>query len=397
MSSVITTAGSEFIASIGTGNVLLTNGFADQIIIGYQQGIDATVTPDSDALPDTVLETVTINKMGLKTANVAVFNAVLLASMGDYTFNWLGLYNSEHDVLIAVVYEPAQQKWATTGEQVGNVLNKAIGLQVDNAAAITGITVSIESWQVDYQQEIVDLTAAYEAATTALEAATATAEQASTDSDSAVETANNASTAAATAVDTANSASTTANSAATAAANAVTTANSAATDAANAVTTAASAESTANGLADSIATANTTADSAVTTANNAATAAATAQSTADSAATAASSAQSTADSAATAAAAALPASGNLAELTNLLTAQANIGIRAGTVTSTDDAAETFTFDTEFTTACIVCLVTRIGTASNAIGAYAWTKTGFTVDRDDAIDGSQQLAYLAIGY
>lgn len=74
-------------------------------------------------------------------------------------------------------------------------------------------------------------------------------------------------------------------------------------------------------------------------------------------------------------------------------------IKIGTFTSTVDEAQTFTFPSAFVLGSdsdIQVVVTRTAAdASDAFPVTACTKTGFTVNRNNGVDGSQTFRYIAI--
>lgn len=152
MASIITTAGEQFIPAAVSGSAPLTNyRIADQIIFANVAGLDHTATPSPDEqIPATVVHTEDISSFSSTNDNNAIFTALLDSSTGDFEFNWLGLYNSEYDVLIQVAYEPPQQKYATDGSAIGNVLAKGMVLKIENAAASFDMTQPAQSWQVDF-------------------------------------------------------------------------------------------------------------------------------------------------------------------------------------------------------------------------------------------------------
>lgn len=81
----------------------------------------------------------------------------------------------------------------------------------------------------------------------------------------------------------------------------------------------------------------------------------------------------------------------------------NIGdlqIRYGQVVNNTDAAQTFTFATPFTTACVITLAAvSEAEGTKPISAVSWTSTGFTVDRDNGqfSPSNQNIVYIAMGY
>ena len=152
MASNLTNAGLEFLpAAVAGVKVLSDNRIADQIILAHIPQLDYTQTPPADSLiPDNVVDTLTISGYASTNGNNSVFTAVADSGAGDYTFNWLGLYNSEHDVLIQVAYEPEQVKYSTINDEIGNVIAKSMVLEIDNAAAAFDMNEPAQSWQVDF-------------------------------------------------------------------------------------------------------------------------------------------------------------------------------------------------------------------------------------------------------
>ena len=73
-------------------------------------------------------------------------------------------------------------------------------------------------------------------------------------------------------------------------------------------------------------------------------------------------------------------------------------IKFGSATSTTDNEETFSFDEAFSNSCIAVFLTRY--ASNAYVPFAVASkstTGFTINRHNDVDGSENFFWLAIGY
>ncbi len=98
----------------------------------------------------------------------------------------------------------------------------------------------------------------------------------------------------------------------------------------------------------------------------------------------------------------LPADFTCSKNTNGYTKLPNgLIIQWQTFTSTSDTDENFTFALAFPNECFKVFITNIrnsGTAEigMAYGVKEMTRTGFTVDRDDNIDGNLDFAVLAIG-
>jgi hypothetical protein len=66
-------------------------------------------------------------------------------------------------------------------------------------------------------------------------------------------------------------------------------------------------------------------------------------------------------------------------------------IRFGTVSSTSDGAQSFSFTTAFSSACLACVV------GGEAHTTAVSRTGFTIDRENDYNGTIVFQYIALGY
>lgn len=89
---------------------------------------------------------------GFVNPNQVVYSMLLGSDIGNFQFNWLGLYSSEDQMLIAVTQLPLTDKWQTdtTTNRLGNNLTRNFLLQFSGAKAVTNITVEAKTWQVDF-------------------------------------------------------------------------------------------------------------------------------------------------------------------------------------------------------------------------------------------------------
>jgi hypothetical protein len=72
--------------------------------------------------------------------------------------------------------------------------------------------------------------------------------------------------------------------------------------------------------------------------------------------------------------------------------------RWGSVTSTSDADQAFSFSSAFPTGCLFATVNRArGEHTSDMSAKSCNASSVTVNRDNGIDGSEALTYFAIGY
>lgn len=90
-----------------------------------------------------------ITAQGYVAQDQVVYSVILVPDEGDFTFNWVGLVDTDN-VLIAVGYTAPVTKYKTVGLNVGNTLTRNFLLQFNNAVATTGITVSADAWQIDF-------------------------------------------------------------------------------------------------------------------------------------------------------------------------------------------------------------------------------------------------------
>lgn len=154
---VITFAGENLIAQQQQAG---QNLIIDQIVFANIDGLDDTLTPDrGEALPsvENIQLTNPITKDGMLSSNTVVYSTVLTSVQGSFDFNWMGLYSSAHNVLVAVAYVPVQSKIATVGPVIGNVITKNFAIEFNGAADVTGINISAESWQIDYTARLMSM------------------------------------------------------------------------------------------------------------------------------------------------------------------------------------------------------------------------------------------------
>lgn len=154
MSTVITTAGEQLIAQkIGAGAVLSI----DTIILAHIPDLDVNLPVDREQgkpQSENVVHEYAIPEdfKGYVNPNQVVYSMLLGSEIGNFRFNWLGLYSSADDVLIAVTHLPVTQKWQTDkgSNTLGNNLTRNFMLEFSGAKAVTNITVEAKTWQVDF-------------------------------------------------------------------------------------------------------------------------------------------------------------------------------------------------------------------------------------------------------
>lgn len=146
-SGLLTTAGHALIAAqiaAAENLVITTFKFANVV------GLDPEELPENYAQTeptDDIVHTMNVTRAGSINSDTVVYSAVLDSTVGDFEFNWIGLYD-ESGILVMIKYTYPQQK---TGNAFGggNNLTRNFSLKFVGAADVTSITIPAESWQFD--------------------------------------------------------------------------------------------------------------------------------------------------------------------------------------------------------------------------------------------------------
>lgn len=144
-SKVITTkAGEALIAQMQAENkVLIIDKF---IFANVPDRPDFPQREDTVPTADVVHESA-VHEQGRLTENSVIYSTTLASDVGPFTFNWSGLYCSEHNTLVAINYPPAIDKTVDGPGVTGNTLVRSFVLEYKGIAETTNITVDPESWQ----------------------------------------------------------------------------------------------------------------------------------------------------------------------------------------------------------------------------------------------------------
>ncbi|MEN9362163.1 MAG: hypothetical protein RL095_3698 [Verrucomicrobiota bacterium] len=150
MSARITSAGLALMAAKAAAG----QSFAiDKMVYAYIAGLDTSATPPlTEAMPagGNIKLQASISAAGVAGSDTVVFSSVLGPDVGTWDFNWLGLYSSANNTLVAVSYVPSQTKRATAGATMGNSLTKNFAIQHTDIGTLTGVTISAGTWQQDF-------------------------------------------------------------------------------------------------------------------------------------------------------------------------------------------------------------------------------------------------------
>lgn len=152
MSSAITNAGEALIALKQNQEAALV---IDKFIVANVAGVDPAAAVDrTEGMPDAgdiVYEyDIPIEGKGYINPNQVVYSMLLGSDIGDFEFNWIGLYCSAEDTLVAIAYLPSLSKWKTAHPTMGNSLTRNFMLEYSGLQATTQIVVEAATWQIDF-------------------------------------------------------------------------------------------------------------------------------------------------------------------------------------------------------------------------------------------------------
>lgn len=154
MAQVITIAGESLFAIKAQNNEQLD---IDTFIFANVPGQVYTAEIDrNESLPPLSqrVHTQTVQQTGKINDNVVVYSTVLDSLTGPFDFNWVGLYSSVNETLIAISHVPKVSKTVTVAGEAGNTLNRNFGIQFTGIANLTGISVEPETWQIDFSSRL---------------------------------------------------------------------------------------------------------------------------------------------------------------------------------------------------------------------------------------------------
>jgi hypothetical protein len=151
----ITIQGENLIAlKQGNSEVMLITHFVFANIAGL--GAEPADRIEAMPAPGNIVHEHAVTQQGYVNANQVVYSAVLDSTIGDFTFNWVGLKASGGE-LVACAHIPAQIKTANAGGVPGNNLTRNFLLAFSGAAATTAIAVPAETWQIDFTTRLLQI------------------------------------------------------------------------------------------------------------------------------------------------------------------------------------------------------------------------------------------------
>lgn len=154
MSTILTAAGESLIARLqAEGKALVI----DTMILANVPGQDHTqpIAPGVSVPEESQIAlryAIPPQYRAYVNPNQVVYSAMLGSDMGDFFFNWQGLWCSEHNTLVAVATFPALEKrrYDEANGKTGNNLTRNFLLTFTGARELTGLTISADVWQLDF-------------------------------------------------------------------------------------------------------------------------------------------------------------------------------------------------------------------------------------------------------
>jgi len=154
MSSAITVAGQTRINQLrGEEKPLVI----DRMVLALVPGLDPTQAVDrNQQMPDPahIVHTYDIPAefKGYVNPDQVVYSMILGSDVGDFSFNWIGTVEAVTGAVISVTTTPETPKRKTdlATNTTGNNITRNVMMQFQDAQALTGVSISAETWQFDY-------------------------------------------------------------------------------------------------------------------------------------------------------------------------------------------------------------------------------------------------------
>ncbi|SKC32438.1 Tail fiber protein [Photobacterium piscicola] len=127
------------------GNIII----CDKIIFGYKPYRSDFPNENENINDDEIVYRADVTEQARINDNSVIFTAILSNNIGGFVFNWVGLYSTKYDVIVAVNYPDVTVKTINAG-----VLIQSIILDYKGLAKITNITNDPKSWQFNTAKRI---------------------------------------------------------------------------------------------------------------------------------------------------------------------------------------------------------------------------------------------------
>ncbi|VVS90790.1 phage tail-collar fiber domain-containing protein [Desulfoluna spongiiphila] len=129
----------------------------DRMVLALVPGLDPSQPVDrNQQMPsgEHIVHTYTIDDAhkGYVNPDQVVYSMILGSDVGDFSFNWIGTVEAVTGNVITVTTTPETPKRKTdlASNTTGNNITRNVMMRFQDAQALTGVSVSAETWQFDY-------------------------------------------------------------------------------------------------------------------------------------------------------------------------------------------------------------------------------------------------------
>lgn len=129
----------------------------DKMIFALIPGQDENTEIDrNEGMPEAgrIRHTAVITQYGALNENAVVYSVVLDTTIGNWSYNWVGLVDSASNTVLMIVHLAEQQKIKTENGQQGNSLIRNLAMEFDGAATASQINVTPATWMIDYSARL---------------------------------------------------------------------------------------------------------------------------------------------------------------------------------------------------------------------------------------------------
>lgn len=113
--------------------------------------LDEPLPPDSH-----IVGRFPVTQKGMLNPDAVIYSILLGTDIGTWDFNWIGLVNRERNLVGVITHTATQTKVKASPENgiEGDTLTRNIVTPYTNAAKLTQINVSADTWQLDFNQRL---------------------------------------------------------------------------------------------------------------------------------------------------------------------------------------------------------------------------------------------------
>ncbi|AVI66952.1 hypothetical protein CKQ84_14260 [Shewanella sp. WE21] len=113
--------------------------------------LDESLPPDSQ-----IVGRFAVSQKGMLNPDAVVYSIILGTNVGSWDFNWIGLVNREHNFVGVITHTSTQTKVKASPENgvEGDTLTRNVITPYTNAAKLTQIHVSADTWQLEFNQRL---------------------------------------------------------------------------------------------------------------------------------------------------------------------------------------------------------------------------------------------------